>query len=165
LAIVVPVTFAIIFTLLYITYRNWFDALRVFTGIPFAVSGGIVALWLRGIPFSMSAGVGFIALSGIAVLADMVMVQTIRNNLAAGMELQPAIEDAGLSRLRAVLMTASVAAIGFLPMALSTGTGAEVQRPLATVIIGGLFSSTSLTLLVLPALYRLVSRPKHVEVD
>ena len=163
LAIVVPVTFAIIFTLLYITYRNWLDALRVFTGIPFAVSGGIVALWLRGIPFSMSAGVGFIALSGIAVLADMVMVQTIRNNLATGMELQPAIEDAGLSRLRAVLMTASVAAIGFLPMALSTGTGAEVQRPLATVIIGGLFSSTALTLLVLPALYRLVARKNTLE--
>ncbi|MCW5865641.1 MAG: efflux RND transporter permease subunit [Candidatus Eremiobacteraeota bacterium] len=163
LAVVVPVTFAIIFTLLYITYRNWFDALRVFTGIPFALSGGILALWLRGIPFSMSAGVGFIALSGIAVLADMVMVQTIRNNLAAGMELQPAIEDAGLSRLRAVLMTASVAAIGFLPMALSTGTGAEVQRPLATVVIGGLFSSTSLTLLVLPALYRLVTRSKQTE--
>jgi len=163
LAIVVPVTFAIIFTLLYITYRNWFDALRVFTGIPFALSGGILALWLRGIPFSMSAGVGFIALSGIAVLADMVMVQTIRNNLAAGMKLQPAIEDAGLSRLRAVLMTASVAAIGFLPMALSTGTGAEVQRPLATVVIGGLFSSTSLTLLVLPALYRLVTRSKQTE--
>ncbi|ODT78391.1 hypothetical protein ABS71_01875 [bacterium SCN 62-11] len=163
LAIVVPVTFAIIFTLLYITYRNWFDALRVFTGIPFALSGGILALWLRGIPFSMSAGVGFIALSGIAVLADMVMVQTIRNNLAAGMELQPAIEDAGLSRLRAVLMTASVAAIGFLPMALSTGTGAEVQRPLATVVIGGLFSSTALTLLVLPALYRLVTRSKQTE--
>lgn len=163
LAVVVPVTFAIIFTLLYITYRNWFDALRVFTGIPFALSGGILALWLRGIPFSMSAGVGFIALSGIAVLADMVMVQTIRNNLAAGMELQPAIEDAGLSRLRAVLMTASVAAIGFLPMALSTGTGAEVQRPLATVVIGGLFSSTALTLLVLPALYRLVTRSKQTE--
>ena len=163
LAVVVPITFAIIFTLLYITYRNWFDALRVFTGIPFALSGGILALWLRGIPFSMSAGVGFIALSGIAVLADMVMVQTIRNNLAEGIELQPAIEDAGLSRLRAVLMTASVAAIGFLPMALSTGTGAEVQRPLATVVIGGLFSSTALTLLVLPALYRLVTRSKQTE--
>ncbi|MBT9584326.1 efflux RND transporter permease subunit [bacterium] len=164
LSLVVPVTFLIIFTLLYITYRNWFDALRVFTGIPLAVSGGIVALYLRGMPFSMSAGVGFIALSGIAVLADMVMVQTIRNNLATGMELQPALEDAGLSRLRAVLMTASVAAIGFLPMALSTGTGAEVQRPLATVIIGGLCSSTTLTLLVLPALYRLISRPNTSEV-
>lgn len=165
LAVVVPVTFALIFTLLYVTYRNWFDALRVFTGIPLAISGGIVALWLRGIPFSMSAGVGFIALSGIAVLADMVMVQTIRNNLAAGMELQPAIEDAGRSRLRAVLMTASVAAIGFFPMAVSTGTGAEVQRPLATVIMGGLLSSTALTLLVLPALYRLLARKTNLEED
>jgi cobalt-zinc-cadmium resistance protein CzcA len=163
LAVVVPVTFAIIFGLLYITYRNWFDSLRVFTGIPLAVSGGIVALYLRGMPFSMSAGVGFIALSGIAVLADMVMVQTIRNNLSAGMELQPAIEDAAVTRLRPVLMTASVAAIGFLPMALSHGTGAEVQRPLATVIIGGLFSSTTLTLLVLPALYRLLSKTKPTE--
>ncbi|MBX3172339.1 MAG: efflux RND transporter permease subunit [Candidatus Eremiobacteraeota bacterium] len=163
LAIVVPVTFSIIFGLLYITYRNWFDSLRVFTGIPLAVSGGIVALYVRGMPFSMSAGVGFIALSGIAVLADMVMVQTIRNNLEAGMELQPAIENAGVSRLRPVLMTASVAAIGFLPMALSHGTGAEVQRPLATVIIGGLFSSTTLTLLVLPALYRLISKARKLE--
>lgn len=163
LAVVVPVTFAIIFGLLYITYRNWFDSLRVFTGIPLAVSGGIVALYLRGMPFSMSAGVGFIALSGIAVLADMVMVQTIRNNLQSGMELQPAIEDAGVARLRPVLMTASVAAIGFLPMALSHGTGAEVQRPLATVIIGGLFSSTILTLLVLPALYRLISKTRTTE--
>jgi heavy metal efflux system protein len=156
LAVVVPITFAVILTLLYITYRNWFDSLRVFTGIPFAVSGGILALFLRGMPFSMSAGVGFIALSGIAVLADMVMVQTIRNNLDHDMELKPAIEDAAISRLRPVLMTAAVAAIGFLPMALSNGTGAEVQKPLATVVIGGLITSTALTLLVLPALYSLL---------
>jgi heavy metal efflux system protein len=160
LALVVPVTFAIIFVLLYITYRNWFDSLRVFTGIPFAVSGGILALFMRGMPFSMSAGVGFIALSGIAVLADMVMVQTIRNNLDHGMELQPAIENSAVSRLRPVLMTASVAAIGFLPMAISTGTGAEVQKPLATVVIGGLITSTLLTLLVLPALYSLVAKKR-----
>ncbi|MBI3927009.1 MAG: efflux RND transporter permease subunit [Armatimonadetes bacterium] len=157
LAIVVPITFGIILLLLYITYRNAFDALRVFTGIPFAVSGGILALYLRGMAFSISAGVGFVALSGIAVLGDMVMVATIRNNLNRGMEPMPAIEDAAVTRLRPVLMTASVAAIGFLPMALSTGTGAEVQKPLATVIIGGLITSTILTLIVLPALYTLVA--------
>jgi heavy metal efflux system protein len=153
LAMVVPITFGIIFFLLYVTYGKMFDAVRVFTGIPFAVTGGILALYLRGMPFSISAGVGFIALSGIAVLADMVMVQTIRNNLDEGMELMAAIENAAVTRLRPVLMTASVAAIGFLPMALSSGTGAEVQKPLATVVIGGLLSSTLLTLLVLPALY------------
>ena len=156
MAVVVPITFSLILLLLYVTYRNWFDSLRVFTGIPLAVSGGILALYLRGMPFSMSAGVGFIALSGIAVLADMVMVQTIRHNLEAGMGLGPAIEDAAISRLRPVLMTASVAAIGFLPMAVSTGTGAEVQRPLATVVVGGLLTSTALTLLVLPALYSIL---------
>jgi len=158
LMIVVPMTFGIIFLLLFITYRRVFDALRVFTGIPFAISGGILALYLRGMPFSISAGVGFIALSGIAVLADMVMVQTIRNNLDRGMPLQEAVEHAAITRLRPVLMTALVAAIGFLPMALSTGTGAEVQKPLATVVIGGVITSTTLTLLVLPALYMFVSR-------
>lgn len=158
LAVVVPITFGIIFLLLYLTYRNGLDALRVFTGIPLAVSGGVFALALRGMPFSISAGVGFIALSGIAVLADMVMVQTIRNNLAQGLAMRAAIEDAALSRLRPVLMTAAVAAIGFVPMALSSGTGAEVQKPLATVVIGGLVTSTLLTLLVLPALYTLVRR-------
>lgn len=158
LALVVPITFGIIFLLLFLTYRNSLDALRVFTGIPFAVSGGVFALALRGMPFSISAGVGFIALSGIAVLADMVMVQTIRHNVSAGLGLRAALEDAALSRLRPVLMTAAVAAIGFLPMALSSGTGAEVQKPLATVVIGGLVTSTLLTLLVLPALYTLVRR-------
>jgi cobalt-zinc-cadmium resistance protein CzcA len=160
LAIVVPITFGVIFLLLYVTYRNMVDSLRVFTGIPFAVSGGILALYLRGMPFSMSAGVGFIALSGIAVLADMVMVQTIRNSLAQGLTMQAAIENAAVTRLRPVLMTAAVAAIGFLPMALSTGTGAEVQKPLATVVIGGLLTSTTLTLLVLPALYSLIGKNK-----
>lgn len=158
LMLVVPVTFGIIFLLLFITYGRVMDALRVFTGIPFAISGGILALWLRGMPFSMSAGIGFIALSGVAVLADMVMVQYIRHNLEGGMPLQEAVEDAAVTRLRPVLMTAAVAAIGFLPMALSTGTGAEVQKPLATVVIGGLITSTILTLFVLPALYTLVSR-------
>ncbi len=157
LAIVVPVTFGIIFFLLFLTYRRALDAARVFTGIPLALSGGILALYLRGMPFSMSAGVGFIALSGIAVLADMVMVQTIRTNLDRGLPLRDAIEDAAVTRLRPVLMTAMVAAIGFLPMAISTGVGAEVQKPLATVVIGGLITSTVLTLLVLPALYSLLS--------
>ncbi|MEW6278141.1 MAG: CusA/CzcA family heavy metal efflux RND transporter [Candidatus Eremiobacterota bacterium] len=156
LAVVVPITFAIIFALLVVTYGRVLDALRVFTGIPFAVSGGILALFLRGMPFSMSAGVGFIALSGISVLADMVMVQSIRQNLSRGLPLVAALEDAAVTRLRPVLMTASVAAIGFLPMALSTGTGAEVQKPLATVVIGGLLTSTALTLFVLPALYSMI---------
>lgn len=158
LMVVVPITFFIIFLLLYVTYGRALDALRVFTGIPFAVSGGILALHLRGMPFSISAGVGFIALSGVAVLADMVMVQHIRSNLDRGMPLIRAIEDAAVTRLRPVLMTAMVAAIGFVPMALSTGRGAEVQKPLATVVIGGILTSTALTLLVLPALYTLVAR-------
>lgn len=161
LMLVVPITFALIFVLLYVTYRRVYDALRVFTGIPFAISGGVLALYLRGMPFSISAGVGFIALSGIAVLADMVMVQTIRNNLDRGMSLKDAVEDAAITRLRPVLMTGMVAAIGFVPMAISTGTGAEVQKPLATVVIGGLITSTTLTLLVLPALYTLVSERKN----
>jgi cobalt-zinc-cadmium resistance protein CzcA len=167
LLVVVPITFFIIFLLLYVTYGRVLDAARVFTGIPFAVSGGILALYLRGMPFSISAGVGFIALSGVAVLADMVMVLYIRHNLDRGMPLMAAIENAAVSRLRPVLMTAAVASIGFLPMALSTGKGAEVQKPLATVVIGGLITSTVLTLFVLPALYTLVSgrRPKAVRPD
>ena len=163
LMIVVPITFCIIFILLYITYGRVLDALRVFTGIPFALSGGILALALCGMPFSMSAGIGFIALSGVAVLADMVMVQSIRNNLDRGMPLRQAVEDAAVTRLRPVLMTAAVASIGFLPMALSTGTGAEVQKPLATVVIGGILTSTVLTLFVLPALYTMVSGRHRVE--
>lgn len=157
LIVVVPVTFAVVFGLLVVTYRRFLDAARVFTGIPLAISGGVFALLLRGMPFSISAAIGFIALSGIAVLADMVMVQTIRQNLDAGIPLRESVESAARSRLRPVLMTALVAAIGFVPMALSTGRGAEVQRPIATVVIGGLITSTLLTLFVLPALYLLVS--------
>jgi len=160
LSVVVPITFVIIFLLLYVTYRRVLDALRVFTGIPLAVTGGVLALYLRGMPFSISAGVGFIALSGIAVLADMLMVQYIRYNLDRGMPLLAAIEDAAVTRLRPVLMTAAVASIGFLPMALSTGKGAEVQKPLATVVIGGLITSTLLTLFVLPTLYVLMAGRK-----
>jgi cobalt-zinc-cadmium resistance protein CzcA len=128
----------------------------MFTGVPFALSGGVVALWLRGIPLSISAGVGFIALSGVAVLNGLVMLAFIRDLRARGMTLDEAIRNGALGRLRPVLMTALVAALGFVPMALATGTGAEVQRPLATVVIGGIISSTALTLLVLPVLYRLV---------
>jgi cobalt-zinc-cadmium resistance protein CzcA len=155
LLIVVPIALALIFTLLLLTYGRWQDAARVFTGVPFAAVGGVLALWLRDMPFTVSAGVGFVVLSGVSVLADMVLVSTIRARLTEGAALARAIEDAAAMRLRPVLMTALVAALGFLPMAVNTGFGAEVQRPLATVVIGGLLSSTVLTLLVLPVLYSL----------
>jgi cobalt-zinc-cadmium resistance protein CzcA len=130
------------------------DGLIVFTGIPFALTGGILALWLRDIPLSITAAVGFIALSGVAVLNGLVMISFIRNLREGGMSLDDAIFQGALTRLRPVLMTALVASLGFVPMAIATGTGAEVQRPLATVVIGGILSSTALTLLVLPVLYR-----------
>lgn len=158
LMIVVPVALAAILALLLFTYRRWQDAARVFLGVPFAAVGGVVALWLRGMPFTISAGVGFVVLSGVSVLGDMVLVSTIRQRLAAGVALGAAIQGAAETRLRPVLMTALVAALGFLPMALNTGFGAEVQRPLATVVIGGLLTSTLLTLFVLPVLYALVGR-------
>jgi cobalt-zinc-cadmium resistance protein CzcA len=154
--IVVPVALGLIFVLLYVTYGRLSDVLLVFTGVPFASVGGILALWVRGLPFSISAGVGFIALFGVSVLNSMVLVTFIRHLLDKGLSLDRAIEDAALTRLRPVLMTALVASLGFVPMALSTGVGAEVQRPLATVVIGGVISSTLLTLLVLPVLYDLV---------
>lgn len=153
LLIVVPLALALIFGLLYLTYRRVLDSLRIFAGVPFALVGGVLALHLRGLPFSISAAVGFIALSGISVLGDMVLVSRVRQLLRRGLELPEAIRDAALSRLRPVLMTSAVAAIGFLPMALNTGVGAEVQRPLATVVIGGILSSMVLTLIVLPVLY------------
>jgi cobalt-zinc-cadmium resistance protein CzcA len=155
LLIVVPLALGLIFTLLFLTYRRLLDALRVFTGVPFAAVGGIVALWACDMPFSISAGVGFIALSGVSVLADMVLVSAVRQRLARGRPLRDAIEEAAETRLRPVLMTALVASLGFLPMALNTGFGGEVQRPLATVVIGGVVSSTLLTLVVLPVLYSL----------
>lgn len=155
LLVVVPLALALIFTLLLFTYRRWQDAARVFVGVPFAAVGGIVALWLRDLPFTISAGVGFVVLSGVSVLGDMVLVSTIRERLSRGIAMRSAIEEAAVMRLRPVLMTALVAALGFLPMALNTGFGAEVQRPLATVVIGGLCTSTLLTLLVLPVLYGL----------
>jgi cobalt-zinc-cadmium resistance protein CzcA len=155
LAVVVPICFAVIFALLYSTLRSVRHATIVFTGVPLALSGGILTLWLRGMPFSISAAVGFIALSGVAVLNGLVMVSFIDELREQGRPLGEAIREGALTRLRPVLMTALVASLGFVPMALATGTGAEVQRPLATVVIGGLVTSTALTLLVLPALYRL----------
>jgi len=137
--------------------------LLVFTGIPFALTGGIVALWLRDIPMSISAAVGFIALSGVAVLNGLVMISFIRNLRESGRGLDEAIFEGAITRLRPVLMTALVASLGFVPMAIATGTGAEVQRPLATVVIGGILSSTALTLLVLPVLYRIAHRKDDEE--
>lgn len=151
LMIVVPVTFLLIFLLLYVTFHSVKLAGLVFTGIPFAVTGGILALLVRGMPFSMSAGVGFIAVSGVAVLNGVVMMAFIDQIHRQGKAWYDAVREGALSRLRPVLMTASVASLGFLPMALSTNPGAEVQRPLATVVIGGVITSTVLTLLVLPA--------------
>lgn len=158
LLFVVPLAVLLVFGLLYATYHRVLDAVRVFTGVPFAMLGGIVALWLRDMPFSISAAVGFIAVSGVAVLGDMVLASTIRRELDQGVAPADAIRTAAEERLRPVLMTALVAGLGFLPMALSKGVGAEVQRPLATVVIGGLISSTLLTLVVLPALYSFIAR-------
>jgi len=158
LKVVVPVSLMLVFTLLFVMFGNAKDGLLVFTGIPFALTGGIVALWLRDIPMSISAAVGFIALSGVAVLNGLVMISFIRNLRESGKSLDDAIFEGAITRLRPVLMTALVASLGFVPMAIATGTGAEVQRPLATVVIGGILSSTALTLLVLPVLYRIAHR-------
>ncbi|AZE51137.1 Cobalt-zinc-cadmium resistance protein CzcA [Pseudomonas chlororaphis] len=161
LEIVVPVALLLVFGLLFMMFNNLKDGLLVFTGIPFALTGGIMALWLRDIPLSISAGVGFIALSGVAVLNGLVMIAFIRNLREEGRMLAAAVNEGALTRLRPVLMTALVASLGFIPMALATGTGAEVQRPLATVVIGGIISSTALTLLVLPALYHWAHRKEE----
>lgn len=158
LKLVVPIALILVFMLLFAMFGNMSDGLLVFTGVPFALTGGIVALWLRDIPLSISAGVGFIALSGVAVLNGLVMISTIRTLRQEGMLLDAAINLGAITRLRPVLMTALVASLGFIPMALATGTGAEVQKPLATVVIGGIISSTLLTLLVLPLLYSLIKR-------
>ena len=156
LAIVVPVVLALILGLLWLAFGSWREALVIFSGVPLALTGGVLALWARGIPLSISAGVGFIALSGIAVLNGLVMLSFIRTLRERGLPLVEAITEGALTRLRPVLMTALVAALGFVPMAFNTGIGSEVQRPLATVVIGGVLSSTLLTLLVLPALYRMI---------
>ena len=164
--IVVPLALIIIFLLLYATVKNVRESLFVFSAIPLAAIGGVWALWFRGMPFSISAGVGFIALFGVAVLNGIVLIgemnQMQKNQLSSAVEsgrgntqlIHERIIDSCMIRLRPVLMTALVAALGFLPMALSHGDGAEVQRPLATVVIGGLITSTLLTLLVLPAIYK-----------
>ncbi|KPY37231.1 CusA/CzcA family heavy metal efflux RND transporter [Pseudomonas savastanoi pv. retacarpa] len=165
LQIVVPVALLLVLALLFMMFNNLKDGLLVFTGIPFALTGGVMALWLRDIPLSISAGVGFIALSGVAVLNGLVMIAFIRSLREEGRSLHDAITEGALTRLRPVLMTALVASLGFIPMALATGTGAEVQRPLAKVVIGGILSSTALTLLVLPALYQWAHRREEDEVE
>ncbi len=162
LQVVVPVALGLVFLLLFMMFGNVRDGLVVFTGIPFALTGGVLALWLRGIPLSISAAVGFIALSGVAVLNGLVMIACIRGLIEEGRPVSDAIREGALLRLRPVLMTALVASLGFVPMAIATGTGAEVQRPLATVVIGGILSSTALTLLVLPLLYGWSARRKEV---
>ncbi len=156
--VVVPLALACIWVLLYMTFHSLLDAARVFLGVPFAVVGGVAAMALRDLPFSVSAGVGFIALSGVAVLNSLLLVTFIRQLREAGVPLRPAVKEAVRVRIRPVLMTALVASLGFVPMATSTGMGAEVQRPLATVVIGGVISSTLLTLLVLPAIYVLFEK-------
>ena len=153
LMIVVPLALLLIFTLLYITFGRVRDALLIFTGVPFAAVGGVLALWLTGMPFSISAGVGFIAVSGVAVLGQLVLASHAHTLFDRGYDLLSATQEAATTRLRPVLMTGMVAALGFLPMALNTGVGAEVQRPLATVVIGGVLTSMLATLVVLPALY------------
>lgn len=164
LKIVVPLALILIFVLLFVSFGNVKDALLVFTGVPLAMTGGILALWARGIPLSISAAVGFIALSGVAVLNGLVLISFIKKFRHDGMTVKDSTFHACTRRLRPVLMTALVAALGFFPMAIATGTGAEVQRPLATVVIGGILSSTALTLLVLPVLYRLFHR-EHSKIE
>ena len=161
LQIVIPLALLLVFILLFAMFGNIKDGLLVFSGIPFALTGGIIALWLRDIPLSISAAVGFIALSGVAVLNGLVMISFIRTLREEGRSLDEAIREGALTRLRPVLMTALVASLGFVPMAIALGTGAEVQRPLATVVIGGILSSTALTLFVLPLLYRWMYRKEN----
>jgi cobalt-zinc-cadmium resistance protein CzcA len=161
LLIVVPIALALIFVLLFLAFGSVVDALLVFSGVPLALTGGILALAARGLPFSITAGIGFIALSGVAVLNGVVMLSFVEQLRREGMELRQALVTGCGTRLRPVLMTALVASLGFVPMALATGTGAEVQRPLATVVIGGILSSTVLTLLVLPALHLVAHRRRE----
>lgn len=162
LAVLVPATLVMIFALLLMTFGSAKDAALVFSGVPLALTGGVIALLLRDIPLSITAGVGFITLSGVAVLTGVMMVSAFRDGLARGLDVEAAIREGSMLRLRPILMVALVAALGFLPMALNTSTGAEVQRPLATVVIGGIISSTLLTLLVLPGLYRMGHSSRRV---
>ena len=161
LQFVVPAALLLILVLLFTTFGTVKDAILVFTGVPLALTGGVASLWLREMPLSISAGVGFIALSGVAVLNGVVMISFINKLRAEGRPLDAAISEGSLTRLRPVLMTALVASLGFVPMATATGIGSEVQRPLATVVVGGIISSTLLTLLVLPGLYRMFHRDRE----
>ena len=161
LMVVVPACFLLIFLLLHTALGSWRDALLVFSAVPLALTGGIVALWLRDMPFSVSAAVGFIALSGVAVLNGLVMLTYVKQLVASGRAPLDAIQEGAMTRFRPVAMTALVASLGFVPMALATGTGAEVQKPLATVVIGGLISATLLTLVVLPALFGMLHREQN----
>ncbi|MCB1232669.1 MAG: efflux RND transporter permease subunit [Verrucomicrobiae bacterium] len=160
LALVVPLTMALVFVLLYLSLRNFKDVMLIYLGIPFALVGGVVSLWLRDIPFSVSAAIGFIALFGIAVLNGQILIEAIRTKLSEVSDATKAVKQAATERLRPVLATATTDAIGFLPMAISTGVGSEVQKPLATVVIGGVITSTILTLIVLPILYVMI-RPRE----
>lgn len=163
LSLLVPVTLVMIFALLMMTFGSAKDAALVFSGVPLALTGGVIALWLRDIPLSITAGVGFITLCGVSVLTGVMMVSAFRDRLREGDDIDTSIQQGAMLRLRPILMVALVAALGFLPMALNTSTGAEVQRPLATVVIGGIISSTLLTLLILPGLYRMAYRkPKNM---
>jgi cobalt-zinc-cadmium resistance protein CzcA len=157
LSLVVPLTMILVFVLLYLSLRNLKDVALIYLGIPFALVGGVLSLWLRDIPFSVSAAIGFIALFGIAVLNGQILIEAIRSNLQDATDAVTAVKQAATQRLRPVLATAITDAIGFLPMAISTGVGSEVQKPLATVVIGGVITSTALTLVVLPILYLMVN--------
>jgi cobalt-zinc-cadmium resistance protein CzcA len=164
LVIVVPIALAVIFLLLFATFSSVSLGTLIFLSVPLGAIGGVLALWLRGLSFSISAGVGFIALSGVAVLDGLVLVSSIRHLIEDGVETRQAVHDAALHRLRPILMTGLVASLGFVPMAFSHGSGAEVQRPLATVVIGGLITSTLLKLILLPAIYPWFDPgPKHAE--
>jgi cobalt-zinc-cadmium resistance protein CzcA len=154
----VPLALGLILTLLYFSLKSLRDVFVVSTGIPLGAVGGVLALWIRGMPFTVSAAVGFVALSGVAMLNGLVLLTFIRRQLAEGQSLTNAVRNGCLVRLRPVLMTALVAALGFVPMAINVGVGGEVQRPLATVVIGGIITDTLLTLLVLPVLYTLLGR-------
>jgi cobalt-zinc-cadmium resistance protein CzcA len=164
LRFVVPMALGLIFVLLYFSLKSLRDVFIVATGIPLGAVGGVLALWLRGMPFTVSAAVGFVALSGVAILNGLVLVTFIKQKLDAGEPFEQAVREGCMVRLRPVLMTALVAAVGFIPMAVNVGVGGEVQRPLATVVIGGIVTNTILTLLVLPTLYTTFRRKKSAEV-
>jgi len=161
LAIVVPVALGLIFVLVFMALGSLRQTLLVYTGIPLAVTGGVFALWLRDLPFSISAGVGFIALSGVAVLNGLMMISYFNLLREQGRDVPTCVREGAITRLRPVLMTALVASLGFVPMAIASGAGAEVQRPLATVVIGGILSSTFLTLVLLPTLYEWLEKRKQ----